>query len=212
LRLAQVEIRNKIGPIQIIPTPQFIVKPLVKKSEGLNIMSVKFSIACGLFLISVSSATAAPVVALGASNTEGKGRGATPDGVPRSQAFPAQLEKLLNAQGCRIRVQNAGVAGDTTSGMLRRLPASLAKDTKVLILQPGGNDARRGDGANTQDNIARIQSYAKERNVTVIMLDRLGSIAGSYRLPDGQHYSAEGHAAFAAYLAPQVMSSAACRG
>lgn len=155
-------------------------------------------------------ALAAPVVALGASNTEGKGRGRTPDGVTRSQAYPAQLERLLNSQGCRVRVQNAGIAGDTTSGMLRRAAGVIGKDTKVLILQPGGNDARRGEGGNVAGNVAAIQAFARARGVQVIMLESLGRIAGAHRLPDGQHFSAQGHAAFAASLAPQVRAAGVC--
>ena len=156
------------------------------------------------------AAVAAEVVALGASNTEGKGRGATPDGVPRSQAFPAQLQAMLRAEGCKAKVLNAGVAGDTTGGMLRRLPRVLAKDTKVLILQPGGNDARRGESGDRAGNIAAIQSYAQSRGVTVVMMDRLQAIAGSYLLGDGQHYNAQGHAQFAAYVLPEV-KAVACR-
>ncbi|MBM3607532.1 MAG: esterase, partial [Alphaproteobacteria bacterium] len=143
----------------------------------------------------------AQVVALGASNTEGKGRGKTPDGVPRAQAFPAQLERMLNAQGCRVKVRNAGIAGDTTSGMLRRLPNLLTKGTRVLIIQPGGNDARRGQGGTAQ-NIAQMRAMAEARGVRVVMLEALGRIARAHRLPDGQHFSAQGHAQFAAYLAP----------
>jgi|GEM_PF-7021802 hypothetical protein len=43
------------------------------------------------------------------------------------------------------------------------------------------------------------------------MLEGLGRLAQSCRLPDGKHYSAEGDAAFAAYLAPTILASAACR-
>ena len=174
----------------------------MQSSGRLVLLAAAFAAVGGL-------AQAAEVVALGASNTEGKGRGATPDGVPRSQAYPAQLERLLASQGCRVRVQNAGVAGDTTSGMLRRLNGVLAKDTKVLILQPGGNDARRGE-AGRADNIAAITQAANARGVKVVMLDALGRLAPDARLPDGQHFSAAGHAAFAAYLAPRVRSAGAC--
>ena len=169
---------------------------------------------CLLVVLTLAGATpalAAPVVALGASNTEGRGRGATPDGVPRSQAYPAQLEKLLASQGCRVRVANAGIAGDSTAGMLRRLPGAIGKDTRVLILQAGGNDARRGEGASTAANVAAIEAYARDRGITVVTLDQLGRIAPGERLADGQHFSAAGHAAFAAYLAPRVRS-AACGG
>jgi acyl-CoA thioesterase I len=173
-------------------------------------MRYSLFLATSLLVASTSLASAAPIVALGASNTEGKGRGATPDGVPRSQAFPAQLQKILSDKGCRAQVQNAGVAGDTTSGMLRRLPRLLGKDTKVLILQPGGNDARRGESGDTQANIAEINRIAQSRGVQVIMLDRLRSIAGSYGTSDGQHFTVQGHIAFAQPLAPQVMASSAC--
>ena len=99
-----------------------------------------------LCAISSSAAQAAEVVALGASNTFGRGRGSTPDGVSPGQAYPAQLERLLQSQGCRVRVQNAGIAGNTTGQMLARLGGVLGKDTRVLILQPGRQRpaARRG--------------------------------------------------------------------
>lgn len=159
------------------------------------------------------TASAGQVVALGASNTEGKGRGNTADGVPRGQAFPAQLESLLNGQGCKVSVVNAGVAGDTTSGMLQRAPGVLAKGTKVLILQPGGNDARRGQGGNVAGNVAAIKKLASERGIQVVMLDAMGQIAGKEnRLADGQHFNARGHANTAAWLAPKVRAAGACGG
>ena len=71
------------------------------------------------FLMFVGSGfpvTAAPVhiVALGASNTAGKGVGTR-------AAWPAQLEAMLKAKGYDVRVDNAGVSGDDTSRMLGRI-------------------------------------------------------------------------------------------
>jgi acyl-CoA thioesterase I len=168
-----------------------------------------FGIAIIALMLGASVATA-QIVALGASNTEGRGRGHHSDGVPRDQAYPAQLERMLNSSGCRAQVVNAGVAGDTTSGMLARLPGLLETNTKILILQPGGNDARRGQGENVQGNIAAIQRITAQRGIKVIILDRLDRIAPEARLPDGQHFSATGHAKFAGYLAPKVRVAAAC--
>jgi len=164
-----------------------------------------------LVLVSSSATQAAEVVALGASNTYGRGRGSTPDGVNPGQAYPAQLERLLRSQGCRVSVRNAGVAGNTTSQMLSRLSGVLGKDTRVLILQPGGNDRRRGQGGARAGNIAEIRRRAAARGVNVVMLESVGKIARAHRLADGQHYSARGHAAFAAYLAPRVKAAGACR-
>jgi acyl-CoA thioesterase-1 len=164
-----------------------------------------------LCVVMGSAVEAAEVVALGASNTSGRGRGSTPDGVSKSQAYPAQLERRLRSQGCRVSVLNAGIAGDTTGGMLARLSGVLGKDTRVLILQPGGNDKRRGSSGSRAGNIAAIRRRAAARGIKVVMLDPLGPIANAHRLPDGQHFSAAGHARFAANLAPRVKAAGACR-
>jgi acyl-CoA thioesterase-1 len=152
------------------------------------------------------SAQQTVIVALGASNTEGKGRGRTPGGVSRSDAYPAQLQALLRGRGVSARVINAGIAGDTTGGMLARLDRAVPAGTHVVILQPGGNDARRGEAGDRAGNIAAIQQRLAARGVTVIMLEALGRIAPDHtRDPDGQHFNREGHAAFANHLLPQVL-------
>ncbi len=158
----------------------------------------------------VAHVFAAEVVALGASNTEGKGRGSTHDGVPRSHAYPAQLERLLTAAGCRVHVLNAGKAGDTTGGMLARLPGAMDKDTRVVILQTGGNDARQGEAGNAFVNIAAIQSYVAAHGARVVTMGRLNAIAGAWRLPDRQHYSVEGHVAFANSVLGEVRGALGC--
>ena len=64
------------------------------------------------------------MVALGASNTYGKG-------VARNQAFPAQLEAILRAKGLNVRVINAGINGDTTEGMLQRMDGAVPNGTSA---------------------------------------------------------------------------------
>ena len=157
------------------------------------------------------SASAAPlyIVALGASNTAGSGHGSHPGGVARNQAFPAQLEALLRAKGYDAHVRNAGIAGDTTAGMLRRLNSAVPSGTQIVILQTGGNDARRGLGGEASANTAQITSELAARGIKVILLDKLGAYAPqSTRDPDGQHYNAQGHAAIAAGLLPLVIAAA----
>ena len=78
----------------------------------------------------------AQVVCLGASHTAGKG-------VALQEAFPAQLELLLRAKGYTGYVVNAGISGDTTTGMLARLESVTPPGTRVVVLQPGGNDFRK---------------------------------------------------------------------
>jgi acyl-CoA thioesterase-1 len=161
-------------------------------------------------LAGVGAAMAAPlnIVALGASNTAGMGQGSHPGGVPRGQAFPAQLEALLRARGIDAHVRNAGVPGDTTAGMLQRLGSAVPNGTQIVILQPGGNDARQGMGADTGANTTQIASKLSARGIKVIVFDMNTYASSGTRDPDGQHYNAQGHAAVAAGLLPKVMAAA----
>ncbi|MGH6741226.1 MAG: GDSL-type esterase/lipase family protein [Bradyrhizobium sp.] len=140
----------------------------------------------------VAVAHAATVVALGASNTFGKG-------VARGQAYPAQLEALLRTRGLGVHVINAGVNGDTTGGMLARLDRVVPKGTSVVILQPGGNDRRKLSG----DNTPAIQSRLSAKGIKVVMLPN-GMFRGLPHQPDGQHLTPEGYHMLAEQLVGQV--------
>jgi acyl-CoA thioesterase-1 len=160
-------------------------------------------------MLAGTAAQAAPIniVALGASNTYGHGRGRTAGGVEPSQAWPAQLQAMLRAKGVDAHVKNAGIPGDTTGGMLARLDSAVPQGTELVILQPGGNDARRGSAAARAGNIAEIKRRLAARHVKVIMIGKIGQIApADTRDSDGQHFNARGHAAIAHSLVPRVMA------
>ena len=77
------------------------------------------------------------VLAFGDSLTAGLG-------LSDRQAFPAQLEARLRAEGVEVRIVNAGVSGDTTTDGLARLDWALASKPDYVILALGANDALRG--------------------------------------------------------------------
>jgi len=141
------------------------------------------------------------VVCLGASNTRGMG-------VANEAAYPVQLEAMLRAKGYRGRVLNSGISGDTTAGMLARLDSAVPPDTRVVILQPGGNDLRRrGAGAAEREaNIEKILSRLGSRGIQVVMLqnDMLQDVPNQYRQADGEHLTPEGYRLLASWLAPKV--------
>jgi acyl-CoA thioesterase-1 len=138
---------------------------------------------------------AAIVVALGASNTYGRG-------VARSEAYPAQLQALLRARGHDVRVINAGINGDTTAGMMQRLGV-VPNGARVVILQPGGNDRRKGREQYRADNVAAIESRLGVRGIRVIMLEN-GMLQNLPHQPDGQHLTPEGYRMLAQALLGQV--------
>jgi lysophospholipase L1-like esterase len=90
-------------------------------------------------LFAFAAELTAQIVAFGASNVAGAG-------VQPQQAWPAQLEKLLKAQGYDVHIINAGISGDTTADMLNRLDNAIPNGTKIVILDTGGgffNDAKK---------------------------------------------------------------------
>jgi acyl-CoA thioesterase I len=103
------------------------------------------------------------VVALGDSLTAGLG-------LSHTEAYPALLQKRIDAAGLGFEVVNAGVSGDTSAGGVRRLDWVLAENTRVLILALGANDGLRGLPVDRmKENLETIIRRAKARDVEVIL-------------------------------------------
>jgi acyl-CoA thioesterase-1 len=138
------------------------------------------------------------VVALGASQTAGKG-------VDPDEAYPAQLEAMLRARGKDVRVINAGINGDTTGGMLARLDADVPNGTRVVILQPGTNDKIAGE---RNHNAETITARLRARGIAVILIEHTGrTVPSTMRQADGQHLTEAGYRLLASSLLPRVLAA-----
>jgi acyl-CoA thioesterase I len=103
------------------------------------------------------------IVVLGDSLTAGYGLAA-------SEAFPAQLQRALDAGGLAVKVANAGVSGDTTVGGLSRLDWSVPDGTDAVILELGANDALRGfDPVTTRKALDGMLRRFQERKIPVLL-------------------------------------------
>jgi len=83
-------------------------------------------------------------------------------GIDPEQAYPALLQKKIDAAGLNFTVVNAGVSGDTTADGLQRVDWLLKRKVDVLLLELGGNDGLRGlpvatAKANLQSVIDRVR-------------------------------------------------------
>jgi acyl-CoA thioesterase I len=156
-----------------------------------------------LFIVfSAVSATpaAAQIVALGASNTQGKG-------VSPSETRPAVLESMLHARGRNTHVVNAGISGDTAGGMLARLDSSVPVGTTLVILNFGGNDfsrSRRSGGLISlearQGNIVKILGELhRRRTIEADGIINSARAAGMVQV-DGIHLTVAGHRGVASQL------------
>ena len=85
-------------------------------------------------------------------------------GVDPSEAFPALIQKKIQAAGWNDIVVNAGVSGDTSADGLGRINWLLKQRIDVLILELGGNDGLRGlPIAATQTNLQTIIDRVKHK-------------------------------------------------
>ena len=157
------------------------------------------------YVVSAASGACTQIVALGASNTSGKG-------VASDETYSARLEALLRSRGIAVTVTNEGVDFDTLSGMLRRLDRSVPQGTRIVILQVGGPDSRLGRG-NWQSDVSTLRSRLEARRIRVIIIRALSKIVPPDAFqPDGIHLTAAGHAMVAEWLLPQVMEALKTRG
>ncbi len=102
------------------------------------------------------------VVILGDSITAGYG-------LDPQEAYPALLQKKIDAVGLPYTVKNAGLSGDTSAGGLRRIDWALGKEgADVLVVALGGNDGLRGISTKqTSENLAGIIDKARAKNPAI---------------------------------------------
>jgi len=157
--------------------------------------------------IGTADAKTIKVFALGASNTNGRGVGI-------SEAWPAQLERILRAKGYDATVTVDAINGDTTSGILSRAN-DIPEGTQVVVFDTGAdNDRLKGRSpseihANRNRIVAAIRAHGavaiQAPYATLIGPQRSG---GAGYQADGIHLTPASHARIAAYLAPQVIAAA----
>jgi acyl-CoA thioesterase-1 len=95
-------------------------------------------------------------------------------GLARGEGPPAQLERLLRAQGHDVRIQDAGVSGDTTAGGRARLDWTLADNPDGMIVALGGNDGLRGiEPRVTRANLADILDRLAARRIPALLAGML---------------------------------------
>lgn len=121
-----------------------------------------------LFTFPLTAQADAPmrVVALGDSLTAGYG-------LETGEDFATKLQEALIADGINVKIDNAGVSGDTTAGGKSRLEWAIAGDTKprLVIVALGANDMLRGlDPKVTKKNLGAILAELKKREIPALLV------------------------------------------
>lgn len=100
-----------------------------------------------------------------------------------NEGLPAQLQSKLREAGVNVKIDNAGVSGDTTQGGLARVDWSVPDGTDGVILELGANDALRAVAPEqTEKNLDEIITKLKARGISVLLVGMLAppNLGGDY--------------------------------
>jgi acyl-CoA thioesterase-1 len=126
----------------------------------------------------VADAGTHTVVFVGTSLTAGLGL--NPD-----SAYPQLIQEKIEAAKLPFEVVNAGVSGETTAGLLRRLDWLLRGNFDVVVVESGANDGLRGTPvatvrANLREIISRIRSAHPNAKVLLVQMEAPPNLGPEY--------------------------------
>jgi acyl-CoA thioesterase-1 len=93
-------------------------------------------------------------------------------GIPQSEGWVSLLEQELEQRNSRLRVVNASISGETSSGGLSRLPR-LLQDYRpdLVLLELGANDGLRGTPLNIMEqNLRRMIELSQASDARVLLI------------------------------------------
>lgn len=130
--------------------------------------------------VAAPSTAAARGVVLFAGTSLTAGLGLSPD-----SAYPMLIQRKIDSAGLPFEVVNAGVSGETSSGLLDRLGWLLRARFDVLVLETGANDGLRGIPVSTlRGNLAsaldRIKAKRPDATVALIQMEALPNLGAKY--------------------------------
>jgi len=127
------------------------------------------------------------VLFLGTSLTAGLGL--DPD-----SAYPQLIQRKIDASSLPYQVVNAGVSGETSAGLLRRLDWVLQRPADVIVVETGANDGLRGIPiasvrSSIADVLSKIRSARPSATIALVQMEAPPNF--------GQQYTTAFHEMFA---------------
>jgi acyl-CoA thioesterase I len=115
-------------------------------------------------------------------------------GLDPDSAFPQRIQRKIDASRLPYQVVNAGVSGETSAGLLRRLDWVLRQPAAVIVVETGANDGLRGlpvsaTRATIAQVLSRIRREQPNASVALVQMEAPPNL--------GQEYTSEFSAMFA---------------
>ena len=108
------------------------------------------------------------------------GLGLNPD-----SAFPQLIQQKIDSAGLSYEVINAGVSGETTAGLLRRLDWLLRGTFDVVVVESGANDGLRGTPVatverNLREIVTRIRTAHPTARILLAQMEAPPNLGNQY--------------------------------
>ncbi len=106
-------------------------------------------------------------------------------GLDPSDAYPSVLQRMADSAGLAVRVLNRGLSGETSAGLVRRLPWLLREHADVVMIETGANDGLRGlQVDSTRANLVRAVRIVRDSNpnarVLLVQMEAPPNLGGEY--------------------------------
>jgi acyl-CoA thioesterase I len=106
-------------------------------------------------------------------------------GLDPDSAYPMLIQRKIDSAGLPFEVVNAGVSGETSSGLIDRLDWLLRARFDVLVLETGANDGLRGVPpatlrANLETALDRIKAKRPDARILLVQMEALPNLGAKY--------------------------------
>ena len=114
-------------------------------------------------------------------------------GLDADSAYPMLIQQKIDSAGLGFEVINAGVSGETSSGLLDRLDWLERGTFDIMVLETGANDGLRGIPpttlkANLESALDRLRAKRPDVRVLLVQMEALPNL--------GPKYASEFHAVY----------------
>jgi acyl-CoA thioesterase I len=106
-------------------------------------------------------------------------------GLEPDSAYPQLIDRKLDSLRLPYDAVNAGVSGETSAGLLRRIDWLLREPFDVVVVETGANDGLRGVPvatvrANIQQIVDRIRSSRPDAEILLVQMEALPNLGEKY--------------------------------
>ena len=106
-------------------------------------------------------------------------------GLEPDSAYPMLIQRKIDSAGLPFDAVNAGVSGETSSGLLDRLDWLLRGNFRVMVLETGANDGLRGIPtatlkSNLETILDRVAAKRPDARVLLVQMEALPNLGPAY--------------------------------